>query len=313
MADQYRVWGKMLEEATDGRYTVKFYWGGSLLTAMDSVPGVAAGIADMTEAAASYFPAELPLGMMLEHAYNAPNTWISAKLQTELYEVVPELQAERERQNIHHISPYNSGVMQWYSNERDWTLEKAQGKIMRAFGGARAEWQKRAGLEAIFMSIFEVYEAMERGTLWGFENTLNLANDLKQLEVCESLVLVNSGGVMAGGTSINLDTWKSMSAEDREIFWKVGADWGANSQAKLFYEIESRIEKEWAEDHGVTVITPTDAEMKILRDAAAEVIVEIAAQKDRDLGLPGTSVRLIGTLLGLRDKYEKEWAKGSPW
>ena len=105
-----------------------------------------------------------------------------------------------------------------------------------------------------------------------------------------------------------------MSTQDQEAFMRTGADWGANYQAKMFYEVETQIAEDWANTYGVAVIKPTDAEMKILRDAAAEVIQELAEEKDEEMGWPGTAEAFLKKCDGLRDKYQAEVdEKGFPW
>jgi len=191
--------------------------------------------------------------------------------------------------------------------------EDFKGKVGRTMGGGRATWYEKMGLKPVFMAITEVYEAMARGALWGFENTLNLANDLKQYEVVKTLVFLNSGTVMSSYTIMNLKKFNSLSPKDQQIILDVGVEWGENMIARAIHEKETTLVEEWKKK-GVSVVYPTAKDLAYMKKLAREGATDLAKKQDEKMGTPGRTVKVLEALWSDVDKLEAEVAqKGHPW
>ena len=249
MADEYRKWGELIEKRTEGRVKIKWLWSNSLFSMTEVLQSVSAGVADFGQAAGAYFPTQLPTVLVLEHAYNASDLWVGMRASSNLmYKRLPELQKEYEASGVKAVIPYTSGTFQWFLKGNWNSSEDFKGKVGRTMGGGRKVWYEKMGLKPVFISISDVYEAVERGTVWGFENTLSLANDLKQYEVAKTLVLVNSGVVMSSFSVMNLKKFNSLSPKDQQTILDVGIEWGEKHLARALYEREQVLVKEWKEN-----------------------------------------------------------------
>ena len=54
MSDQYRLWGKLIEERTEGRVKINWLWSNSLFSMTEALQGVNGGVADMGQCSGSY-------------------------------------------------------------------------------------------------------------------------------------------------------------------------------------------------------------------------------------------------------------------
>lgn len=314
MADEYRKWGEMVEKRTEGRIKIKWFWSNSMFNLTQTLQSVSSGVADFGLAAGAYFPTQLPTILPLEHAYNASDVWVGARATSNLFtKRMPELQKEFEAAGVKWVAPYSSGTFQWHQNG-DWKgPQSLQGKVGRTMGGARQEWYKKLGLKPVFMNISDVYGAMEKSTISGFENTLSLTNDLKLYEVAKTAVMFNSGVVMSAYTVMNLKKFNSLSKKDQQILVDTGVDWGENVLARALYEKEKNLVEEWKAKK-VNVIYPPAEQIAQMRKIAREAAMDLAKEQDKKMGPKGMAVKAVTAVWDEVDKAEKELkAKGHPW
>jgi TRAP-type C4-dicarboxylate transport system substrate-binding protein len=164
------------------------------------------------------------------------------------------------------------------------------------------------------MAITEVYEAAARGAIWGFENTLNLANDLKQYEVIDTLVLLNSGVVMSSYTMMNLKKFNSLPKDLQKIILDTGVDWAENSLARALIEREKSIAQEWMEKRGIKVVKPKPDDLAYMKKTARDGALDLAKKQDARMGTPGRTEKVLQTLWNIVDQDERDLAtKGYPW
>ncbi len=314
MGEEYKKWGDMLEKRSNGRLKIKWFWSNSLFSMTEALPSVASGVADFGVGSGAYFPNQLPTILALEHAYNSSDVYAGLKAQTQLFRKMPELEKEFENHGVKRACPYGSGTFEWFM-KGNWTSPADfKGKVGRTMGGGRAVWFEKLGLKPMFMAITEVYEAMERGALWGFENTLNLANDLKQFEVINNLVQVNSGTVMSSYTFMNLKKFNSLPPDLQKVIIDTGVDWAENSLGKAIVERETNITKEWVEKRGIKLTKPKPEDMAFMKKAGRDAALEMAKKQDAKLGTPGKTEKVLKTLWEIVDQDERTIAqKGYPW
>ena len=313
MAENYKTWASMIEERTGGRVKIKFYWSSALFGMKEVLKSIAGGIADIGFMHGAYEPSAAPLGLILDTTYNADDLWGGPRAHSRLYETVPELKNEYLKNGVQWIAPYTSGTFQWFMRDK-WTgSDDFKGKVGRIMGGARTLWYDKLGMKGVFLPVNEIYEATERGTIWGFENTLNLANDLKHQEVIKTVVLLNSGVVMGTYTIMNKKKFDSLPKDVQKIILATGKEWGENLVCRTIYEKEQRIIGEWAK-MGITAAKPSPDDLKKMKKIAKEANLEFAKQQDVKRKTPGQSVKILETLWKEVEKAEAELAqKGLPW
>lgn len=314
MGDQYKKWGEMLEKRSNGQLKIKWFWSNSLFSMTEALPSVAAGVADFGVGSGAYFPNQLPTILALEHAYNSSDVYAGIKAQNQLFQKIADLDKECEKNGVKRVAAYGSGTFQFFL-KGNWTSSADfKGKVGRTMGGGRAVWYEKMGLKPVFMAITEVYEAAERGALWGFENTLNLANDLKQYEVINTLVLLNSGTVMSSLTFMNLKKFQSLPQDLQKIILETSVDWSENSLGRALYEREKAIAQEWADKRGIKVVKPKPDDLAYMKKTAREGALDLAKKQDTRMGTPAKTEKVLQTLWEIVDRDERTIAeKGYPW
>jgi TRAP-type C4-dicarboxylate transport system substrate-binding protein len=313
MTDEYKKWGDMVEKRSNGRLKIKWFWSGSLFSMTEALPSVAAGVADFGVASGAYFPTQLPTVLALEHAYNSSDLYVGIKAQTYLFKQFPDMEQEFQKNGVLRAAPYGSGTFQWFMKGNWTTSADFKGKVGRTMGGGRAVWFEKLGLKPVFMAVTEVYEAMEKGALWGFENTLNLANDLKQFEVINTLVLLNSGTVMSSYTIMNLKKFQSLPPDLQKILLDTGVDWAENSLAKALYQKEQGIQQDWIK-RGIKVVKPKDDDLAYIKKTGRDAALDLAKKQDVRMGTPGKTEKVLQALWKFVDQEEEIVAKkGHPW
>jgi TRAP-type C4-dicarboxylate transport system substrate-binding protein len=313
MAENYKAWASMIEQRTGGRVKIKFYWSSALFGMKEVLRSISSGIADIGFMHGAYEPSAAPLGLILDTTYNADDLWVGQRAHSRLYETVPELKNEYLKNGVQWIAPYTSGTFQWFMRDKWTSSDDFKGKVGRIMGGARTLWYKKLGLKGVFLPVNEIYEATERGMIWGFENTLNLANDLKHQEVIKTVVLLNSGVVMGTYTIMNKKKFDSLPKDIQGIILATGKDWGENLVCRTIYEKEQKIIGEWKK-MGITAVTPAPDDLKKMKKMAKEANLQFAKQQDAKRKTPGQSVKILEALWKEVEKAEAELAqKGLPW
>lgn len=313
MADQYRLWGELVEKKTEGRIKIKFFWSNSLFSRAEALKSVGDGVADFAAGSSAYWPTQLPTPLALDHGFNSSDVWVGVRAQNQVFLNNPELTRDFERNGVKRIAAYNTGTFQWFVRGKWASMEDFKGKVGRTMGGGRAAWYERMGMKPIFMSISDVYEAASRGALWGFENTFNLANDLKHYEVISTLVVLNSGTVMSGGTYMNLKRFNSLPEKDQKAIMDASTEWGETIMARALLEREKGLIDEWKK-RGITVVYPTAKELAEMKRLAREAAMDLAKRQDEKMGTPGKATKVLEALWSEVEKAEVELAqKGYPW
>jgi TRAP-type transport system periplasmic protein len=308
----HQWWAKQLEERTKGRVKIQFFWMESLVQWKDMLPGVASGIADIGYVAATYHPSDLPLYMLVDMPGNAVDYWAGSRAVTDACNLQPDLVAELKRNNIVQVGPWNSGEFHIGTKKKWNSLSELKGMTMRSYGGALIDYHKLLGLNPVFMSYSEIYEAMQRGAVDGSATTvLQLSDALKHYEVMAQVTNLKAGFVVGGsGLALNRKVYDQMPKDIQEILLKLNYDLGTYWAEQLYTE-EAKIKTAWRDKHGVIVNELSPEDMKLSADATKKAqdmfIAKLESQK-----LPARKV--WDYFRGQVVKYENEVKeKGYPW
>jgi TRAP-type C4-dicarboxylate transport system substrate-binding protein len=307
----HQWWADQLEKRTNGRVKVKFFWMESLVKWKDMLQGVSSGIADVGVPAPTYHPTDLPLFMLLDMPYNAVDYWAGMRATTDTATKEPHLVAELERNNLKHLGPWCSGKFNICTRKPWKSLSELKGKTFRTYGGAHINYCENLGINPIFMSYSEIYEALDRGTIDGNQTcVLQLSDALKHYEVVTQCTDPKAGFV-TGGSSIamNFKVWKEMPKDIQDILTQLNYDLG-DYWAKSLYKVEAEIWDKWGQ-RGIIMGVLSPEDLKISEDAGYK------AQKDfmKKLESQGQPAGKVWDYFrGQVVTYEKEVdEKGHPW
>lgn len=218
-------WAQEIEERTDGRVTVEFFYQEALLPGGETLQGVADGRAEMGYIADAYYPAELPLTNVAGLPFLTHSPEAQGHAFADLYEENEDFRAEWENQGVHVLTwaPVPPNVVA--IKEEPSSLEDFAGQQVRAIGYSGPAFEM-AGMNPIALSQGEVYEALQRGVLDGTSGgSLDILIDRDYQEVAPHFVDLNSGNYAVTMNVINKNLWDDMPEDIQEIINEVSAEY----------------------------------------------------------------------------------------
>jgi TRAP-type C4-dicarboxylate transport system substrate-binding protein len=307
---QQQWWASELEKRTNGRVKVQFFWMGSLVEWKDGLHGVASGICDIANPCSTYHPSEFPSYILLDMPYNGKDYWAAMRAAIDTVENEPNLKAEFKRRKVKFLFNWMSGFFHPAITKHVNSINDLKGMTFRSFGGARIQWMEYLGINPVFMSYAEIYEAADRGTIDGVEIVLMLSDAFKHYEVVKEVLLADTGFVVTCAASMNLKVWNSLPKDIQDIMLKLREDYAAHYAEKLM-ALESKIIERWKTKYGLNIRRLTPGDDKISRDAGKRA-QEFFLNKQEAGGHPARKVWAY--YQDAQRKYENIIkTKGYPW
>lgn len=295
-------WAKRVEEATDGRVKVEFFFQESLLAAAETLPGVNDGRADMGWVATGYYPAELPLMSVVGVPFLSqdPNAQIEAF--TDLYANDPAIKDEWNAQGVHvlHWNPSSANIVA--TKEPISSISDLDGVKVRGYGYV-SEALKLAGMNAIGLAQPEVYEALQRGVIDATSGaSLNIAVDRKFQEVAKHFVGMDFGTYSITADVISLNKWNELPADIQETITEVSKE-----QPKIYIDYLKAEEEQACEalfEAGGKVTVLPEADTRPWRDAAGPKIKDIWIQDVKKANSKADPTAFYDAYAALIEQYE---------
>jgi TRAP-type C4-dicarboxylate transport system substrate-binding protein len=242
--DMIKWWGTKVEERSEGKIKVEFYWGGLLGTSKEMLYAIERGTCDVGTIFPMYFEKELALatvntcmiGTFTNDGIVTSRSW------WRLVNEFPEIAREWEARNQKLLIGWEVGPYLWLTKKPLERFDQLKRLKCGVWGGkGPRELFEQMGSIPIAIPSVEVYDALDKGTMDGRACTTPMAIDYKYYEVCKYITDVGLGtvGSPVYGMSINLNTWKSLPAELQKVILDVSKDWW-----KFFEESYAKAEKE---------------------------------------------------------------------
>lgn len=311
IGQQEQWWADEVEKRTQGRLKVQIFWMGSLVKWADMLHGIKSGIADVGTTASTYHPSDFPLWMLLDMPYNLRDYYVGMMAALDTMENEPNLKAELDRADHMSLGGYCSGQFQLATKKQFKTYAELKGKTFRTYGGARIKWMEFMGINPVFMSYTDIYEALDRGTVFGSDLVFQLSDAFKHYEVGKYVSLANSGAVLAANHRLmNKKVFASLDKDIQDILMQLRLDFNAR-YAKNLMDFESAVIERWQTKYGVTFTELSKEDLAIAAKAGKEA-QEWFIKKQESGGHPARKV--WDYYLKSYKKYEDEVkAKGYPW
>lgn len=304
-------WADQVKQRTGGRVEIKFYWSASLSTWADMVKALQSGITDIGHTPSSYNPSVFPLYTLVDMAGNATDEWAGMKAAMELAFTDPYLKGQLEGLGLKAIQAHDSGAFYYGFKSPVTKIDDMKGKTIRSYGASFINLEKQVGLNPVFMSYADIYEALNRGTIDGSGFTYQLSDSYKHQEVIKYVLEFNAGVVLGTMELFNLKVWNSLPADIQDVFIKLSNDY-VNYFGQIMIDAENQIRQKW-QAAGVTVtkLTPEDQAKRAeyVKKAQDEYVAQVAA-------MPGgeKAPDVWANYQTLLKKYHDEVAqKGHPW
>lgn len=218
-AQAEQLFADEIEKRTDGKVKIKFFWNGSLGGPAELMELVQTGAVDFASFPPTYYPAQWP---MVGLTNSLPMAWDNAPLAMDVQEYQirnnAAVQAELENNGleiilIHGLPPYR---LQCTSPVR--TLEDLKGKRIRTFGDWPPYVMEQLGAVPVSVTLGEVYEGLQRGSLDCGYNPNENAGFLKLYEVAPYWSDINFGAIAAYSSFTSAAKWDSFPDSLKEVF-----------------------------------------------------------------------------------------------
>lgn len=245
---------EIVEEKTGGKIKVQFFWSGSMGSASELMELAQSGAVDIASFVPTYYPAQWPmigLTNSLPMVFKDPITAMAAQdYQISNNEAVKAEIAGNGLKilQIHGLEPYR---LQCTSPIK--TLEDLKGKRIRSFG----EWPpyvlSKLGAVPVNVTLTEMYEALQRGTLDCGYNSYENAGFMKLAEVAPYFSDISFGSIAAYSVFTSLDTWNSWPDNVKAVFEEARTEAIAYEQGR-FKELNDK----WIKDavaNGAKLVT----------------------------------------------------------
>ena len=287
-ADQASVeyWAQEVGKRTDGRVTIKFYYGAVLGKPTDFIKIVGGeGVADIGNIIGTYNVWGVPLFAGALQPFLTTGVDVEGRALTKLYN---EWAPMREEWVKHNLKP-----LWWYVVDPYWLLCKKpitklddlKGSKVWGAGGF-AEIIKKFGITQVFFPAPEAYDALQKGTLDGIVFPYGPAKIFRYEEICKVFVdLGFAGGQTPNAQAINLDVWNKISPADQKTIEEISA--GMHGKFLEFYDSERQKLRDYYDGLGITHITLSPEEQTRIRDMCSEALWTDWIAKCKEKGVPG--------------------------
>ena len=302
-------WGDQIEKKSNGAVKMEYYFAQALVKTMDSLPAVSSGIADIQFVAEGYYPSQLPLIGGLHLLYQSDSGYLMDKACTEMHASYAPFQKMMKDNNIKYLMSMSAGEVAMASIEPIEKLEDLKGKKVRAMG-LMNDAMKLLGATPVAMPLPEVYEALERGTLDAVTGIpYHLIGTFKFHEVAKNVVGVRMGCYASGSYYMNLDVWKALPENIKQIITETNAgipDRYADMTNRLYKKNTSQLR-----DARCVFFTLPDEEVAKCKTILVPKIYDDWVKKMEKRKLPGQET--LDVYRQLVKKYQPEDKYQSPF
>lgn len=271
-----------LNEFSGGDMTAKVY-PLSLLNLMESNTGLRDGIADVATVLWPYFLAEYPETNLATELAALSELLDGEKMQNTLAYLgavseyvalhCPECRAETKAQNQVFLAGLGTSAYILQCMKPVTTVDDMQGLRVRAGGAWWTRWANAMGATPVSMSINETFEGLSQGVL---DCTASNPAELTQFGFIDAVKHITTGvpgsSFAFGMGQMNLDTWNSLSNEERTEVLHAASYLSGSGIMAYFDDGRVNVEEK-APARGIEIV-----------EASPELIAKSRAWIESDLG-----------------------------
>jgi TRAP-type C4-dicarboxylate transport system substrate-binding protein len=250
------TWGEWVEEATDGRVSVKIEY--DLAPPQSQIDVVTDGIGDVTWIFHGHKAGRFKLTQMPE--IPTFKDGVSSELASKAYWNTYEkyLKNGKEHRGVEVLALGVHGPGQLITKEKVTSLTEAKGKKIRVGGGVISTIAKEMDVTPVFIPTPKVYESISQGVVEGTYLPVEALSSFRLAEVANN-TLMFPGGLYRGSFAIvmNRDALRGVSKEDREAIMAVSGEKLSRLFGKMMDDYDNAAyEKAKANGHTFTNASP---------------------------------------------------------
>lgn len=203
-----------LEKRTNGKVKVRYFPGGSLLSAPAMMKGIEGGIADMGLAHIEYTPGRFPVTEVCDLPLGYPTAWVASQIVNDFYKKFQPKEWEKVRVLWLHAN----GPSVMITKKPVRTMEDMKGLTIRAPGRLGEVIQSLGGTPAP-TPVVETYDAISKGVLDGSFTGTETVKTFRFGEVAKNVTLSwQVGSVYTFFVAMNKRSYEKLPADVRPIF-----------------------------------------------------------------------------------------------
>jgi TRAP-type C4-dicarboxylate transport system substrate-binding protein len=281
----YLPWAKQIEERTQGRVKIVWYWSETLGKAKDQYDMVLNGIADIATVAPGHTPGRFPLTEVAEILPNVPSSLVGSQV---VWDLMEKYLMKYDYQGVKMLMACMVDPLDVHINKKDVkTLDALKGLRIRAAGPRQMAWVRAMGASPMQLGPGELYDGLQKGMVDGFVNGFSTLKDFKLNEVTKSHISVGIGASVIV-IPMNLKVWNSLPPDVQKVIDEVSGLALSKAEA-VALDRTGQLGLEEAKKLGHSVVSLTTAERKILSDKAKPIVDTWIADMEKK-GLPGKQV-----------------------
>lgn len=259
-------WADEVKEATNSRVEITVYAGGTIASATDALDAVKQRTCDMAVCFTSFFPGQFPLTEIV----SLPMTGLSTAPQAtnvlwDLWDYSTALQEE--------LDDYK--VLMLYTNPNNiigtttpvYTADDMKGLKLRVTSGTPADMSVAWGATPMTISSSEIYQSLEKDVIQGYLIDYTGVNAWSLYEVTDYYTEMPFY-VAPWALLMNMDSWNALPEDLQEIINGLSG----RDRSLAFAEVNEQEAADTREiavnEHGATIIEPTDEQLATFRPAA---------------------------------------------
>ena len=293
-----------VSEATDGAVEFEVFPGGALLPADGTLPGLAAGVAQLANITATYIPSDMPVdAVAADLSFAAKDQLALAFAKTEVTFFNEQMQQEIRDHDVVFVTSFSIGIYYPICSFDLTSMEGLDGRRVRTSSSVQIDFATQYGGVPVTVPASEIYTGIQRGSLdCTFGDPLFLTDYFKLNEVADSVYRLPLGSNANGGYYVNGDFWQDRSPEERRAI----LDAMSRNTAKSMIEYQEKVTAAWeaAEAAGVTLNEPTEEDTAALESFTDDFIANLAEVEMESRGIDDPSA-LIEQMVASMEKWER--------
>lgn len=217
-----------IEQRTEGRVKVEIFAGGVLGSLAEHYDMIKKAVCDMAYFIPSYSPGKFPLSSIAGLPFAFPSgvtgSWPIQRLQRKGY--FDKETADVKLLYVTSISPSYIFMVK----KKITKLEDVKGLKLRCFGDLQSKALEKLGIGPAFISVTELYTALERGVIDGALSSYAVGQTYRIPDACKYVAEfpINTGET---AFAMNKDTFAKLSEKDKKIIEELGWEFGLRYSA----------------------------------------------------------------------------------
>ncbi len=268
---------KLKEEASD-RFDVQFRTMDELgQKGFDALRQLKGGIFDIMPIYANYIGGDDPYWQGMDLIGMAPDIKTAREVVEASRELLDQRLQKKFNGKILALWPYGTQV--YFFKDKVTTLKDFQGKKIRIFGRAMADFIKYFGATGVTLPFPEVYMSLQKGVIDGAISGALAGNTASWFEVAKCLYMLPMGYSFQAHV-VSLDFWKNLDSGDKDFltkkFKQLDDDFWRYGDAATEDGINCNTGKDpckWGQKGKMTVVFPSEGDKALWREAASKVVL----------------------------------------